>query len=145
MSDGRPVGSIGYLRPDGPVGARNHVLVLSIVGLVNRPAARMAAEVSGTVLVATPYGRGQYATDAGNSYCSALAPTVKISGRSETAPRLAGQIDPDASTVFEGRKNLGATGARLLELTLEAPSGALISDEVHAEGAEAFTRAHASM
>ena len=53
----------GYVRPDGKVGVRNLVLVLSINGLSNRAAERIAAAVSGTTLVTTPYGRGQYGED----------------------------------------------------------------------------------
>ena len=52
-----------YLRADGSVGTRNHVLVISILGLVNRVAERIAASVRGTLLVTTPYGRGQYGDD----------------------------------------------------------------------------------
>lgn len=86
-----------------------------------------------------------FTTGAGNSYCSALAPTIKISGRPETARRLQGQIDFDASAVFEGRESLEVAGQRLFRLALEVASGALTWGEVHREGAESFARAHASM
>ena len=54
---------LGFRRADGRVGTRNHVLVLSLVGLVGAPARRIAREVRGTLLVATPYGRGQFGDD----------------------------------------------------------------------------------
>lgn len=54
---------LGYRRPDGSVGVRNVVLVLGINGLVARAAGRIAQQVAGTVLVATPYGRGQFGAD----------------------------------------------------------------------------------
>jgi altronate dehydratase large subunit len=56
-------GFAGYPRPDGTVGIRNHVLVLSLLGLTNPSARRIQRAVSGTVLVATPYGRCQYGED----------------------------------------------------------------------------------
>jgi altronate dehydratase large subunit len=54
---------MGYARADGRVGARNHVLVLSVVGLATPAARRIAGAVAGTLLVATPYGRGQFGED----------------------------------------------------------------------------------
>lgn len=54
---------LGYPRPDGRAGTRNHVLVLAINGLVAQAASRIAAGVGGALLVATPYGRGQYGPD----------------------------------------------------------------------------------
>jgi altronate dehydratase large subunit len=60
----RPAGGfLGFRRPDGLVGTRNHVVVLSIVGLVGAASRRIAASVRGTLLVATPHGRGQYGED----------------------------------------------------------------------------------
>ncbi|MBM3479910.1 MAG: hypothetical protein FJX69_11940 [Alphaproteobacteria bacterium] len=56
-------GFLGYRRPDGRAGTRNHVLVLSILGLVGGAARRIARDVRGTLLVATPYGRGQFGDD----------------------------------------------------------------------------------
>lgn len=55
---------MGYRRPDGRVGVRNHVLVLSPTGLTSAAAQRVAALVHGTVCVTTGYGRGQVAADA---------------------------------------------------------------------------------
>ena len=53
----------GFLRADGSVGTRNHVLVVSILGLTNRIADRISRCVPGTMLVTTPYGRGHYGVD----------------------------------------------------------------------------------
>jgi altronate dehydratase large subunit len=55
---------LGYARPDGAVGVRNHVLVLSILGLANQVARRVHAQVAGTRVVTTPYGRGLLGADA---------------------------------------------------------------------------------
>ena len=54
----------GYRRPDGRVGVRNHVLVLSPTGLTSAAAQRIAQLVRGTICVATGYGRGQVGADA---------------------------------------------------------------------------------
>jgi altronate dehydratase large subunit len=86
-----------------------------------------------------------FTTGAGNSFCNAIAPTIKITGRPDTARRLADQIDFDASPVFEGREDIEAAGERLFGLVLEIASGAATWGEVHGEGAEAFYRAGGSM
>ena len=64
MSDGSMHGFDGYRRPDGRVGVRNHVLVLSPTGLTSAAAARIASLVRGTVCITSGYGRGQLAADA---------------------------------------------------------------------------------
>jgi altronate dehydratase large subunit len=55
---------LGYRRPDGRVGVRNHVLVLSPTGLTSAAAVRVAGLVRGTLAVTSGYGRGQVAADA---------------------------------------------------------------------------------
>jgi altronate dehydratase large subunit len=55
---------LGYRRSDGRVGTRNHLLVLSVNGLVAPAARRLARQIAGARLVATPYGRGQFGPDA---------------------------------------------------------------------------------
>lgn len=55
---------LAYARPDGSFGVRNHVCVLSILGLTNAAARRIARLVRGTRLLTTPYGRGQVGPDA---------------------------------------------------------------------------------
>jgi altronate dehydratase large subunit len=53
-----------HRRPDGRVGVRNHVLVLSPTGLTSAAAQRVASLVRGTICVTSGYGRGQVAADA---------------------------------------------------------------------------------
>jgi altronate dehydratase large subunit len=55
---------LGYRRPDGRAGVRNHVLVLSPTGLTSAAAARVAGLVHGTLAVTSGYGRGQVSADA---------------------------------------------------------------------------------
>ena len=53
----------GYRRPDGRVGIRNQVAVLSVMDNTNPSAERIAAMVQGTVALTTPFGRGQIGAD----------------------------------------------------------------------------------
>ncbi len=86
-----------------------------------------------------------FTTGPGNSFCSALAPTIKLTGRPDTAARLEDQIDFDAGSVFAGRESIGEAADRLLAKVLATASGELTWGEVHGEGAEVFTRAGPSM
>jgi altronate dehydratase large subunit len=86
-----------------------------------------------------------FTTGAGNSFCSAIAPTVKITGRPQTAKLLPDQIDFDASAAFLGREDIGPLGERLFETVLAVASGAATWGEIHGEGGEAFVRVGASM
>ena len=54
---------LGYHRPDGSVGIRNHVALLSIMGLTNPLGRRLQREVAGTIFIPTPNGRGQVGED----------------------------------------------------------------------------------
>lgn len=54
---------LGYRRPDGSVGVRNHVLVLCINGLALRASERIASALHGAMLAATPTGRGHVEPD----------------------------------------------------------------------------------
>jgi altronate dehydratase large subunit len=86
-----------------------------------------------------------FTTGPGNSFCNRLAPTIKLTGRHDTARRLADQIDFDASDVLSGIESVEAAGERLFRHVLETASGLLTFGEVHGEGAETFTRAGPSM
>lgn len=86
-----------------------------------------------------------FTTGPGNSFCSAIAPTLKITGRPDTASQLADQIDFSASAVFSGRESIEAAGERLFAQILTTASGELTWGEIHGEGAECFTRAGPSM
>ncbi|MGI6854626.1 UxaA family hydrolase [Mesorhizobium sp. 1B3] len=55
---------LGYRRPDGRVGVRNNVLVLSPTGLTSALAQRVSSLVNGTICVTSGFGRGQVAEDA---------------------------------------------------------------------------------
>jgi altronate dehydratase large subunit len=86
-----------------------------------------------------------FTTGPGNSFCSLVAPTLKITGRGDTAERLGDQIDFDAGTVLAGSESIDEAAERLLARVLATASGELTWGEVHGEGAECFTRTGPSM
>ena len=86
-----------------------------------------------------------FTTGAGNSYCSTIAPTVKISGRPGTAARLATQIDFDASAVFAGAEDIDAAAARLFETMIAVCSGLRTWGELLGESAESIVRTGESL
>ena len=86
-----------------------------------------------------------FTTGAGNSFCNALAPTIKISGRPDTVARLPHQIDFDASAVLAGREELRDAGARLFDLMLAIASGERSWGEILGEGEEVFARVGGSL
>ncbi len=53
----------GYIRPDGEVGVRNHLLVLSATGLTGPTGRRIAAALPGAVFAAMPYDGGLLGED----------------------------------------------------------------------------------
>jgi altronate dehydratase large subunit len=86
-----------------------------------------------------------FTTGAGNSLCSLLAPTIKISGNPKTSHRLREQIDFDAGGVVEGWSDLGDESEKLVELMLAVASGSLTLGEVFIEGDESFGRVGGSI
>lgn len=54
---------MGYIRPDGRVGIRNHVLVLSTVICSSIVTRRIADQVKGAVAIENPFGCGQLEPD----------------------------------------------------------------------------------
>lgn len=81
-----------------------------------------------------------FTTGCGNSYVSALCPTVKITANPTIAAELTDQIDFDCSDLIAGDLSLGDAKARLEgELTAIA-SGALTLGEVLLEGDEVISR-----
>ncbi len=86
-----------------------------------------------------------FTTGAGNSYCSAIAPTIKISARPDTIRQLAQQIDFDASSVFTGREDVDTAADRLLALVLDVSSGTRTWGEVLGETAESVIRVGGSL
>ncbi len=124
-----------------------------VLGLAQRPATRGLFVMDGpgfspesmTGFVAAGVQLILFTTGAGNSYCSAIAPTIKLSGRPGTATRLPAQIDFDAGDVFAGREDLDAAADRLLAQLLDVCSGTRTLGEITGEGAESIVRTGESL
>ena len=63
MSAEAPGTFLGYARREGRAGVRNHLLVLSVVGLTTPSARRIHRSLPGSVLVTAANGRGQLGED----------------------------------------------------------------------------------
>lgn len=81
-----------------------------------------------------------FSTGVGNSYISALAPTIKLSANPVAAQTLREQLDFDASAVFLGKQNIDAAAQDLLALFIDVASGSLTWGEVLSEGDEVVSR-----
>lgn len=81
-----------------------------------------------------------FTTGPGNSFCSLLAPNVKVSGNPGTVDRLREQIDFDASEILAGTRTVGDLADRLVPTLLGHASGVLTWGEILREGSECFTR-----
>lgn len=86
-----------------------------------------------------------FTTGPGNSFASAIAPTIKISAHPETVARLPTQIDFDASPLLAGRETLAKGAERLVEAVLDVAGGTLTMGEIVGEGLEVPTRIRGSL
>ena len=86
-----------------------------------------------------------FTTGAGNSYCSLVAPTFKMSANPAAAARLTEQIDFAATRVLDGSATLDALAHEGIERLLAVASGALTFGEIVGEGAEVVSRIGASI
>ncbi len=86
-----------------------------------------------------------FTTGAGNSYCSLVAPTFKMSANPATVARLTEQIDFAATRVLEGKATLDTMAQDGMCRLLEVASGALTFGEIVGEGAEVVSRIGASI
>jgi altronate dehydratase large subunit len=81
-----------------------------------------------------------FTTGVGNSYVSALAPTIKISANPTSGQVLKEQLDFDASIAFLGRAELRSVGEALFEDMLAIASGQATWGEILGEGDEVISR-----
>jgi altronate dehydratase large subunit len=98
-----------------------------------------------TAMVAAGAQLVVFTTGAGNSYCSALAPTFKVSANADACARLAEQIDFAATGVLDGSLSFDDASARVLDALVDVASGTLTFGEVVGEGAEVVSRLAASI
>ncbi|MBD0272708.1 MAG: UxaA family hydrolase, partial [Acetobacteraceae bacterium] len=81
-----------------------------------------------------------FTTGVGNSYASALAPTLKLTANPETCAASGGLLDFDASTAFTGAQSMGAAALGLRRRLLEIASGRATWGEILGEGDEVLSR-----
>ena len=86
-----------------------------------------------------------FTTGAGNSYCSLVAPTLKMSANPETCARLAEQIDIAAADVAVGTTTIDARAEAAIVQLVGVASGSLTFGEIVGEGAEVVSRLGPSM
>jgi altronate dehydratase large subunit len=86
-----------------------------------------------------------FTTGAGNSYCSLVAPTLKMSAHPETCARLAEQIDIAAADVVTGAATLDEATAAAAAKLIDVASGTLTYGEIVGEGSEVVSRLGPSM
>jgi len=86
-----------------------------------------------------------FTTGAGNSYCSLVAPTFKMSANRATTERLGAQIDFAAPGVMDRSMTLDAAARDAMDRLLAVASGALTFGEIVGEGTEVVSRLGASV
>lgn len=86
-----------------------------------------------------------FTTGAGNSYCSLIAPTVKMSAHPDTCARLTEQIDFAAAAALAGTVTVDDLGVSGVGHVLDVASGTLTCGEIVGEGAEVVSRLGPSM
>jgi len=75
---------LGYERPDGQIGVRNHVAIISVMENVNSVVKAIAAAVDGTIAIPTLFVRGQL----GDDYETTMASLAGLA----TNPNVAGVV-----------------------------------------------------
>lgn len=80
-----------------------------------------------------------FTTGAGNSFCSLLAPTIKISAHPHAPERLE-QIDFDASALWRAEASLPDMADQLMQRLIEVASGLATWGEIYGVGNESFAR-----
>lgn len=81
-----------------------------------------------------------FTTGAGNSYCSLIAPTIKMSAHPDTCTRLTEQIDFAASGALDRTVTMDDLAAGGVDYLLAVASGSLTFGEIVGEGGEVVSR-----
>jgi altronate dehydratase large subunit len=98
-----------------------------------------------TAMVASGAQIVVFTTGPGNSYCSLIAPTVKMSANADACERLAEQIDIVASGVLRKSMTLEEAASGAIDRLLDIASGSLTFGEIVGEGSEVVSRLGPSM
>jgi len=129
---------VGYPRPDGRVGIRNYVAILSVMDNTNPTAHRIADMINGTIAISTPFGRSQFGFDrdmtnktlAGLVTHPSISSVLILSLSMETADILVKLVEPCGKQVKAlGLQETGGT----MELTV---AGARIAAQMVAKDTE---------
>jgi altronate dehydratase large subunit len=86
-----------------------------------------------------------FTTGVGNSYVSALAPTLKLSANPLACSGLHQQLDFDASAAFGSHESLEGRAEALMERLLAIASGQATWGEILKEGDEVVSRFEAAL
>lgn len=86
-----------------------------------------------------------FTTGPGNSYCSLIAPTLKLSANPDACARLPEQIDIDATAVLRKSATLDEMTSQALDKLADVASGTLTFGEIIGEGSEVVSRLGASV
>ena len=81
-----------------------------------------------------------FTTGVGNSFVSALAPTIKVCANPETCARVGEQLDLDAHKVFLGEETPESAADRLWTRMMQVADGAATWGEILGEGDEIVAR-----
>ena len=98
-----------------------------------------------TAMVAAGAQLVVFTTGAGNSYCSLVAPTLKMSANPDACARLPEQIDIDATGALRDAATLDALADDAMAKLLDVASGTLTFGEIVGEGSEVVSRLGPSM
>ncbi|MBA3507968.1 MAG: UxaA family hydrolase [Betaproteobacteria bacterium] len=98
-----------------------------------------------TAMVAAGAQIVMFTTGAGNSYCSLVAPTMKMSANSQTCVRLREQIDFAAAGAVDGTAAVDDLASAAIDKLLDIASGTLTFGEIVGEGSEVVSRLGPSM
>jgi altronate dehydratase large subunit len=97
---------LGYERPDGQVGVRNHLLVIAPIDCSYEPAKKIAEQVEGAVAVTQTYGCGADSMLVHNLVGTALNPNVAgvlivgLGCETLTGEMLMEQIEPSGKPIY---------------------------------------------
>jgi altronate dehydratase large subunit len=129
----KPVTVMGYRRPDGTVGIRNHVLILPTVSCANTTAGRIGHLLDGAVTITHPYGCTQLGAD--------LEQTRRVLLGFATHPNVAAvvlvSLGCETMPAQELHEQVSSRGKAVLHLTVQEEGGTGRTVEKAVDWAEA--------
>jgi altronate dehydratase large subunit len=111
----------GYHRPDGTVGVRNHVVVLSTIICANTVAERIAQQTPGAVSLTHPHGCGHLGAD----FELVLDTLVRLGSHPNVAGTLVVGLGCEQIEAELVRQRISATGRPVESLIIQEAGGTL--------------------